>query len=104
MASEKEPTPVIVNPNPKQAFRASGVKVSNHRKTMESPILRESLDTALLHYQFLLAGSTQDSNGAAAAMFKIKGALEFIDVLYRLSEAPSAPVSIVDRQQIDHSV
>ena len=102
--ADKETPPVIINPSPKQFFRSSGTKISNHRKVMESPVLKESIDAALLQYQFLLAGATQDSNGAAAGMFKLKGALEVIDVLYKLSEAPARPVIVEDGQRIDHTV
>lgn len=71
---------------------------------MSSPVLKESIDVALLEYQRKLAIGTNDSNGAAGAMFKIKGALEFIDELIRLAEAPHQPRSISTGERLDHSV
>lgn len=49
--------------------------------------MQDSLNMSLLHYQLMLASSMSDANAAAANSFKIKGALEFIDVFLKLSES-----------------
>ncbi len=96
--------PAPINPSPKFLFRSSSIKVKNHIAAMSSPVLKESIDTALLEYQLKLAAGTAESNGAAAAMFKIKGALEFVDELYKLAEAPQVRQSTKEPAKIDHSV
>ncbi len=103
--SDKELTiPLPINPSPKTLFLVNSAKVKNHNSMIGSPVLKESIDTALLEYQLRLAGNTQESNGAAAAMFKIKGALEFVDELYKLSSARQPTKSAADGQKIDHTV
>lgn len=99
-----EPTPVVINPTPKQQFMASSRKVSAHRNTMQMEPIQEGLNMAMLQYQLLLATSTQDSNGAAAAMFKIKGALEFIDVFLKLGESPKIQADSGKVTQLNHQL
>lgn len=104
MADQKELTiPLPINPSPKLLFRVNTVKVKNHISMVSSPVLKESIDVALLEYQHRLAGNTAESNGAAAAMFKIKGALEFIDELYKLAYAPEPRKQVPDGAKIDHN-
>lgn len=67
---------------------SSGVNVSAHRELCVSKQMQSSINLALLEYQRIMAVDTRDSNGAAANMFKLKGAQEFMDVFLKLAEAP----------------
>ena len=104
MADKELTLQLPINPSPKALFRANAVKVRNHSDMIRSPVMKESMDVALLEYQFKLATNTAEQNGAAAAMFKIKGALEFIDEFLRLAEAPVRKQTTPDAGKIDHTV
>jgi hypothetical protein len=104
MADKELTLPLPTNPSPKTLFRSNAVRVKNHLSAIQSQVLRESIDVALLEYQRKLAINTNEQNGGAAAMFKIKGALEFVDELLRLGEAPSQQKQSADIERINHNV
>lgn len=107
MAKDQAPTtPPVINASPKARFMESGVRISSHRNVMQLDPLRTGIDWALLHYQHYLAVTgAKDANDAAQSMIKMKGALEFIDLLYKLAEPPSAaPQPITNVTKLDHSV
>jgi len=105
MADKDLTAPPILNPRPKALFRQSAVKVKNHNSLITSPVLKESLDAALLEYQQrVLMGGNGDVNNAAAASFKLKGALEFIDEFIKLAEPYQRPPSTPTGDRIDHTV
>lgn len=79
---------IIVNPSPKTRLMASKPLLEAHRNLMQMPDLRTSFDFALLEYQGQLCSRANDGNTAAASLFKIQGALEFINVLLKLGEVP----------------
>lgn len=90
------------NPSPKKRFMSSGKLVSQHREMIASPVLRISLDYALLEYQRRLSLPAMDQI-AAAAHFKTAGALEFIDVLMNLAENKE-PAEARRKEGIDHTI
>lgn len=94
--------PIILNPSPKLQFLSSKA-VSDHNNMAQSPVLRHSLNMALLEYQNQQLTTMTDANGAAACSFKIKGALEFIDLFMKLGMAPQKvePSKIA---RLDHNV
>ncbi len=105
MADQKDLTiPLPTNPSPKMIFLANAASRKNHNSLITSPVLKESIDAALAEYQLKLAKNTQESNGAAAAMFKIKGACEFIDEFYKLAEAYQRAQQTEKSAALDHSV
>lgn len=105
MADTKDLTiPLPINPSPKILFLANGVKRKSHSTLITSPVLKESIDAALAEYQLKLAKNTQESNSAAAAMFKIKGACEFIDEFYKLAEVAVRTQDQKSDSKLDHSV
>ena len=105
MADKELPTgPIIRNPSPKMIFRSTAVKVTNHLRMIESPVMRESIDVAMLEYQRKLAYGAGQANDAAGSMFKIKGALEFIDEFFKLADAPPPPKTAQPSERIDHTV
>jgi hypothetical protein len=105
MADNKELTaPPILNPRPKTLFRSSAVKVKNHNSLISSPVLKESLDAAMMEYQYKCVGGATDANSAAAVTFKLKGALEFVDEFIRLAEPYQRPQIMSSGDKIDHTV
>lgn len=83
----------------------SGVRISAHRNVMSLDPVRTGIDWALLHYQHYLAvNGAKDANDAAQSMIKIKGALEFVDLLYRLAEAPQSRPEPQNVSKLDHTV
>lgn len=80
-----EPT-LALNPSGKQQLRASGPKINDHHAIISYAQFQDSINMALLHYQQLMTQGTADSNGAAANMFKLKGAQEFVHQFIYLAE------------------
>lgn len=78
------PAPVF-NPTPRQSFQMDKDAMGGHLNLISSPQLTASIQTALLEYQRKLAHVT-DMNGAAASHFKMAGAIEFLDVFWKLAE------------------
>lgn len=78
----------------------SGGLVSAHREIMQTPQLRASLDFALLEYQRRLTGPAYDQI-AAAAHFKMSGAMEFVDCLINLAEAHE-PTTTKKKEALDY--
>lgn len=99
------PKPTVIapaNPRPKVRFQWSQDNVSKHRHLMESTDLQRGLDFALLEYQGQIANETTTDQGAAfAAAFKLKGALEFLNVLKYLAEPPIVLPNRVS-ENLDH--
>ncbi len=96
---------VITNPTPKARFQESGQNVSNHRDLIGSREFERATDFALLEYQRQL--SMQDIsnlNTAAAAHIKMLGAMEFLQVLRNLSEAPTVPRMAPLTDNLDHKI
>ena len=77
---------VIINPSGKRQLMASGVSISAHRELCANKQMQPSLNLGLLEYQRQLAANTGESGAAAANMFKLKGAQEFIDIFLKLAE------------------
>lgn len=89
--------------SPKQQLMSDAKRISRHRDLVASDQMLDSTATAMLEYQRMLSLSTADSNAAAANMFKLKGAQEFLIVLVNLSEAQKQPEPS-RIQRLDHSV
>lgn len=91
----------IITPTPKQQFMADPKRVANHRRITEDAHLQDSINMALLQFQHDLTKNMSEANGAAAAAFKIKGALEFVDCLFKLSQAAPRIIPKATSQEID---
>jgi len=94
------------NPSPKSAFlrNSSTKEVTAHNDLIVSPLFRRALDAALLEYQRRIASSHgYDAQSAAAASFKIQGALGFVHELTHLGLKPSPPEGST-LAKLDHTV
>jgi hypothetical protein len=88
MTQAQQIPPAVTNPTPKTRFLESGLRISEHRKMVDSPAFQAGADSALLEYSALLSTQSVDGQGAAANHFKLRGAQEFLQVLRNLSETP----------------
>jgi len=79
----------VHNPTPKLHFQQSGTRISNHRAMVTSDAFNSGANFALLEYQRVLTGQIRDGNTAMAAGLKMQGALEFLDTLRQLADAPT---------------
>lgn len=101
MAEQPKEAPVN-NPTPKKRFMSAPGLMSAYHEVMRMPGTRISLDYALMNYQHKLSHSSNDPT-AAAAHFKMVGAIEFVDELMNLSEVREKP-TITRKETIDHKV
>ena len=90
------------NPNPKQRFLTAPGLIKAYTDVMIMPGTRISLDYALMQYQHRLAAPINDTV-AAAAHFKMVGAMEFIDELLNLTTVRENP-TLTKKETIDHRV
>lgn len=84
-------TQPITNPSAKARFMASPDNITKHREMVDSREFERAIDFGLMQYQQRLAFTLADetnSNAAAAAALKMKGAMEFVTELRMLGEAP----------------
>lgn len=79
---------IVINPSAKFQFMKDSKRISAHRNIMQMDQTQDSINMALLEYQRLLLVNAADANAAAAAGLKLKGALEFVDIMMKLGEAP----------------
>ncbi len=94
--------PIILNPTPKQQVTANSKRIALHRAVVETTGFQDAINMGLLQYQRMLAESTVDSNVAAASMFKLKGAQEFVQVLIHLTHHTSIKTES-KIAQLDHN-
>jgi hypothetical protein len=97
----------IINPPPKARFQESQDNVSKHKRLLDLPELQRALDFALMEYQGRLSfeAGTEGANAqltAMAAMYKLKGVLEYIHVLKNLAEKPIPRPTIAPAPTLDH--
>ncbi len=92
-----------VNPSPKFRFLTTEIFLNQHRALIDRPETQRAIDFALLEYQRILCEQNSDANAAAGNHFKVKGALEFVNVLKNLSETPNR-VPVIVPANLDHSV
>lgn len=93
---------ITLNPTPKTQVMSEKNRIALHRAVIETTGFQDVVNMSLLQYQRKLATSTVDSNGAAAAMFKLKGAQEFVDEMITLTH--SAQIKVEPKQnQLDHN-
>lgn len=85
------------NPSPKKQFQLSKQRMKAHLELIGRPDLEDSLNTALLQYQWNLCKKMGNLNDAASNHFKIAGALEFLDEFKKLAAQPSA----VDKKEAE---
>lgn len=81
----KAPEP-IKNPTPKQRFLQNTRAVKDYVAILDSESFNTATDLAMLEYQQTLARQTTDALTASAAGFKLKGALEFLQLLKTLPD------------------
>jgi hypothetical protein len=86
-----EPQVIIHNPSAKYQFMKSAKRVGDHRNIMQMGQFQDSVNMALLEYQRMVFRDANDGNSSAAAGMKVKGALEFVDTLFKLGEMPQQP-------------
>jgi hypothetical protein len=89
------PDKFIINPSPKNVVLADKKWCEAHRSLIQSPVLTNSVNSTLLEYQRSLINRAKDGNEAAAAHYKMSGALEFVNLFKNLAE----PVDIVTKPQ-----
>jgi len=93
-----------INPSPKQQLLSNAKQRQAHNELAADDQMRSSLNFALLEYQGRLSSEITDGNSAATTAYKIRGALEFINVFLHLGkEIQSAPQQspII---QLDHNI
>lgn len=95
MANERN-----LNPSPKLRFLSVESNTKSHYALIERDDLQRSLDYALAQYQLLLSLEAKDANAAAAAHFKITGALEFLHQFKYLGEM-ATPQKVTPAAKLD---
>jgi hypothetical protein len=92
----------IKNPTPRDQFREKADNISLHRTLVDSPQFERGVHFTMLEYQRMLSTQVKDGNSAAAAGYKLQGAIEIMGVLRMLAEpAPSMPK--LASQSLDHN-
>ena len=89
------------NPTPKQQLLSDKKRVTAHLDLMERPQFQDSINTALLQYSLSVNANVTDANSAAMAGMKLKGAQEFVDILFRLAFNPAEPTR-PESQKLNH--
>lgn len=98
-----EPTIAVKNPSAKLQFLSSPTRVKNHNRIFEGYEIQDSINMALLHFQRELLVGVTDGISASAAGMKLKGAAEFVDILFKLGDANAKPHSNVPTLKLDHN-
>lgn len=96
-------TPPLLNPSAKQQVLLSADKIRQHRAILDRGGFQESINLALLWYSQRLGMATADSNAAAANMYKLKGAQEFVHQFIYLAEDIRPEVVKSPTGQLDHN-
>lgn len=91
--------PPLANPSPRHRFQESANNVSLHRKMVDSHEFQRATDFAMLEYSASLSTQTVDFQGGAANHFKLRGALEFLQTLRVLAEAPPK-IRVMDKDNL----
>lgn len=98
-----EPTTTpLLNPSGKQQLLSIAARIKAHRELVVNPQFQDSLNLALLQYSQMLASGTSESNVAAANMFKLKGAQEFIHQFLYLAESFRPEVAAKPSGNLNH--
>jgi len=78
----------LMNPAPKERFMAVPSHVHQHRETMVSDSFERAADLAMLQHMARCTQNLENNEQAAAAAWRIAGALEYALTLRMLGEAP----------------
>lgn len=81
------------NPTPRSEFLKDAEAIKSHHVLVENPILRRSIEIALLEMNRQICNNCPPDNmgGCAAAHLRMLGAQDFIQVFLNLAEESSAP-------------
>lgn len=96
--------PANVNPSPKARFLNYKPFVDSHRELIQKPELQRGIDFSLLEMQLRQSEKVSDGNSAAAANYRMEGALEFVRTLKTLAEVQVVPKRVPSEGDIDHTV
>src|SRR5262245_38530728 len=91
-----------LNPSGKQQAMENESFIHKHRDLVANPQFQQSMNLAMIQYQGMLAQGTTDSNGAAANMFKLKGAQEFMHQFLYLAEEFKPVAKPTDSGKLDY--
>jgi hypothetical protein len=78
--------PILLDP--KQRFQLSSDNVSKHRDLVEDPRFQRAIDTAMLHYQKVMASGNPTQYEAMCNGIAMKAIYDFCQILKNLSEKP----------------
>lgn len=81
------PTPTI-SKTPSERFKLNKELVDGYLGIISSPIYQQSVDFGLLEFVNDLADTVKDGNSAAAAGFKLAGAIAVLNSIRDLSRIP----------------
>lgn len=80
------------NPSPREQFIKDSKAVAEFNELMDSQVLCNALDAALLEYQRRLSKATiADLGGCASTHFRAVGAQEYLDLLRNFCESQVIP-------------
>ena len=91
----------IINPSPKTVVLKDPNWIRSHREMIQSPVCVNSINATLLEYQRALINRAKDGNEAAAAHYKITGALEFVNAFKNLAEPIDSMSKPQPQQQLN---
>jgi hypothetical protein len=74
--------------SPQRRFQAKESNIKAHQEMVDSDAFSVGTDAALLEYAQTLAETTNDMNSAAAAGYRLKGAVELLNRVKTLAELP----------------
>jgi hypothetical protein len=94
---------VVTTPSPQARFLAIKHVVDAHRELLQRQDLQIGLDYAQQQLSWKLTeGGGIDANNAAARLYMLKGAHEFVRIFKTLTEVPKAPAQ-TKGDEMDHS-
>ncbi len=97
-----ETLPPVFNPSAKYQFVTNGKRTSAHNNLMQQEQMQDSVNMSLLEYQRRLLVGAKDANAAAAAGLKLKGALELVDIMFKLGQIPTK-TEVAQTNHLDYS-
>lgn len=92
----------IANPTPKQRFMELPATIHKHRELVDDPQFQQSIDFAMMQYTATLGTFVTNDDEAKAAGWRLRGMVDFVNVLRMLSEQPPRP-KIIATQNLNHS-
>lgn len=94
--------PLTINPSPKARFIGYRPFADAHRELIQKPELQRAIDFATQQMVWDLTTPEVDGNAAAARLYYLKGAHDFVATLKNLAEVQVLPKRQPGEREITH--